>query len=98
MLNLFEYNSLRFNLELSVGDVGNSERIKVFGWICCRADIFKLILYFNESLFHAPVGFPRPDVFKAINADRKYPFMNSYFCGIDSMFYLPLKVYRVTPV
>ncbi|ABE29224.1 hypothetical protein Bxe_A3774 [Paraburkholderia xenovorans LB400] len=89
MFNLIEYNSLRFNLEFSIDRSKDVGRIKIFGWICCRADIFKLVVYLDQAVFYAPVGFPRPDVFKAINPDRRYPFMNSYFCGVDSTFNFP---------
>jgi hypothetical protein len=60
--------------------------MKVFGWVCCRADIFKCTLRLDQAVFHAPVGYPRPDVFRAINPDSRYPFMNSYFCGVDANF------------
>lgn len=86
MLDLIEYNALRFHLSVQLDRVDGHGRIKISGWICCRAEIFKLNVRLNAAEFQAPVGYPRPDVYKAINPDRRYPFMNSYFSGVDSEF------------
>lgn len=86
MLDLIEYNSLRFHLSIALDAIEGHGHIKISGWICCRAEIFKLNLRIGTAVFHAPVGYPRPDVYKAINPNRHYPFMNSYFSGVDSAF------------
>nr|WP_315596079.1 hypothetical protein [uncultured Cupriavidus sp.] len=80
--------SPRFHVDLSIDTVDGRARFNVSGWVCCRVDVHKLYLRSEDIEVGAPIGFPRPDVHKAINADGSFPFFNSYFCGVNSEFHL----------
>jgi hypothetical protein len=90
MRNILPGNGPRFHIEISLLKREGRCRIKIFGWICCRVEVHKLHIEINQTKFDSPVGFPRLDVYKSINPDHAYPFINSFFSGIDSEYIFPI--------